>query len=431
MENLLEIDNMILDEVYIGKTKGLQAIESELDSFRNRYMDNHWNMHINNDSQLIKINRMFEEEFGFGVFCLHIINDRRINAFTLPIDTRFDVLSGQGNLVVEKSGYKFKKSAGYAAMVMINSGIIFNKHFTTGEVMAVILHEIGHNFFSAINRNNGILADIYKTYIVAILITKISEGKIPLDGLLSINSFDKMLLEVIDDARSNKKFGSTILDIIEHANNIITYIIQVAGTAINILSFNILMAVLKTVSAVKRATNPITYLSLFVGYRNERAADNFPTMYGYGQDLSSALRKFEEAGYEASNVMNTINTVPIVSTLFRSIDLVPSILISFFDQHPSTISRVSDQMALLKRELNSSSIDPKMEKTIRADIAEIEKQIKLATDTTKGVKDPDITRHLYYRFLYTYMDCKEIKDRLLDDKNKFYEYDKVFYDNLR
>lgn len=35
---------------------------------------------------------------------------------------------------------------------MVFSGIIFNDEFTTPEVMAIILHEIGHNFQAAISR---------------------------------------------------------------------------------------------------------------------------------------------------------------------------------------------------------------------------------------------------------------------------------------
>ena len=431
MENLLEINDIVLDEVYIGKTKGLQVIEDELDSFRSRYMNNHFNTHINNDPQLIKINRMFEDEFGFDVFSLHIINLQEVNLFTLPVDYRVDVITQTP--VVSKSGFKFNKSAKYAIIVCVYSGAIFNPHFTTGEIMASILHEIGHNFFASLNRNNAVLADTYKSVNLTLMLINLLYGNFGalVNAPLSFNSFDNAVLKMMDDARKNKKLLALTTDMFQFVKSITSTGIGMFFKIINVLSFNVFNSVLRVVGAAKSAINPMTYLQLCVGYRNERAADNFPTMYGYGSELSSFLRKVEESGNKPSEFVNNLSTIPVISAMFNCVGLIPTIIGTALDPHPAGISRTQDQLNLLKRELSTASIDPKMEKLIKADIAAIEKEMKALTDVSREFDDPDIARHIYYRYLYTHNDSKEIKDRLLDDKNKFYEYDKVFYDNLR
>ena len=66
------------------------------------------------------------------------------------------------------SYFKFKKEAGYAAIVCIYAGLIFNPNYSTEEIMAIIMHEIGHNFQEAISGVNlwftsfGKVADIVK-----------------------------------------------------------------------------------------------------------------------------------------------------------------------------------------------------------------------------------------------------------------------------
>ena len=62
----------VLNEVYIGKTPELLAIEHQLDIIRQRYMGKYHNPKINSDPDLIKFNRMIEDYFGFGCFALQI-----------------------------------------------------------------------------------------------------------------------------------------------------------------------------------------------------------------------------------------------------------------------------------------------------------------------------------------------------------------------
>ena len=156
-----------INEVYFGKTPEIMAIENQLDKFRRNYMGKYLIMGVNNDPDLIRLNRMFENQFGFGCFSLNIVTQMIENAFTMPIDMRYDVFNTNKNLIANKNTFKFNKDADYTCIVCIFSGLIFNPAYTTEEIMACILHEIGHNFYAALDKKHGVLAKLYQILALA------------------------------------------------------------------------------------------------------------------------------------------------------------------------------------------------------------------------------------------------------------------------
>ena len=292
------------------------------------------------------------------------------------------------------------------------------------------MHEIGHNFFAAINRNNGVLADSYKSISLILWILDLLSGIIDLSILAQSNSINKFVLDLDRKSRENKTMFATIMDVGFIIKNYITTIERAGLALINIATFNLLNATAKIMATARRVVNPLNYYTLYINYRNERVADNFPTMYGYGEANASFLRKVEESGNDPSKVMNAVKTAPVIGTLFNYVDLGPTIVLTALDPHPVGISRANDQLKLLKNELSKTKMDPKMKKTIQADIAGIERELNKYTDATKGIKDPDLFRHVYNRWLYEKFGSEAIKDKILDDKTKFEEYDKEFYSKL-
>lgn len=64
--NINESQNNLqaINEVYFGKTKEILAIEKQLDLVRNKYMNRYLtNVFVNNDQDLLKLNRMIEDYF--------------------------------------------------------------------------------------------------------------------------------------------------------------------------------------------------------------------------------------------------------------------------------------------------------------------------------------------------------------------------------
>lgn len=426
-----------VNEVYFGKTKEILAIETQLDIFRNKYLGRYvLNMKVNSDKDLLKFDRMMEDYFGFGCFSLHIHNQQQANAFTMPVDYRYDYANPKDNIIADKNGFKFKKEFDYAAILGIYSGIIFNPDFSTQECMALILHEIGHNFNSAINRSNGTMVNMYISIIYSIDMILLLCGYLP--SAISILSRSNGTRIIIEKTAKNMREKNYVPVVVYDAFKQFLYLIHAGIVAVNNLSRVLTLGLATVLGAASRLVtsiqtiNPIQLIfkpfGLKIGYRSEESADNFATMYGYGGELSSALSKLEgEAGESSSRIMKVFNKIPVISQLTHLVEAPVEILMSIFDEHPNSAIRIQDQIALLNAELDKTDIDPKMRNTIKSDIKVCEDALQVLINTNNEINDPYIGRKFYNKIL---KDCK-LKQKLLGDKFKFKEYDEVFKDVKR
>ena len=422
-----------LTEVYIGKTKELLLAETQLDIFRKKYMSKYvFNTRVNSDKDLLKFDRMMEDIFGFGCFTLHIHNQPSVNAFTMPIDFRCDYRNPTDNIIADKNGFKFKKEYSYAAILGIYSGLIFNPAFTTPEVMALLLHEIGHNFNSALNKSNGTFTNIIVTIETFISIMSGS----PLALINTIKNSNQMRM-ALDTAGKNMREKNAIPVIVYDAFKQLQSVLNTTALTINDIlrvgslgTLTIITALYNCVrSALMYIINPANIITKIIGlnikYKSELTADNFPTIYGYGPELASALNKFEGAeGDSSSIIMRSFNKIPVLSTIMHCNEIPVFFLAQMFDEHPHSTARIKDQLDLLNLELSKQDMDPKMVDRIKKDIKECNKSLNRLTDITTGIKDPYIGKKLYN---YLLSKCT-IKSKLLDDKQKFAKYDELYKD---
>ena len=422
-----------LTEVYIGKTKELLLAETQLDIFRKKYMSKYvFNTRVNSDKDLLKFDRMMEDIFGFGCFTLHIHNQPSVNAFTMPIDFRCDYRNPTDNIIADKNGFKFKKEYSYAAILGIYSGLIFNPAFTTPEVMALLLHEIGHNFNSALNKSNGTFTNIIVTIETFISIMSGS----PLALINTIKNSNQMRM-ALDTAGKNMREQNAIPVIVYDVFKQLQYVLNTTALTINDIlrvgslgTLTIITALYNCVrSALMYIINPANIITKIIGlnikYKSELTADNFPTIYGYGPELASALNKFEGAeGDSSSIIMRSFNKIPVLSTIMHCNEIPVFFLAQMFDEHPHSTARIKDQLDLLNLELSKQDMDPKMVDRIKKDIKECNKSLNRLTDITTGIKDPYMGKKLYN---YLLSKCT-IKSKLLDDKQKFAKYDELYKD---
>lgn len=422
-----------LTEVYIGKTKELLLAETQLDIFRKKYMSKYvFNTRVNSDKDLLKFDRMMEDIFGFGCFTLHIHNQPSVNAFTMPIDFRCDYRNPTDNIIADKNGFKFKKEYSYAAILGIYSGLIFNPAFTTPEVMALLLHEIGHNFNSALNKSNGTFTNIIVT--IETFISIISGS--PLALINTIKNSNQMRM-ALDTAGKNMREKNAIPVIVYDAFKQLQSVLNTTALTINDIlrvgslgTLTIITALYNCVrSALMYIINPANIITKIIGlnikYKSELTADNFPTIYGYGPELASALNKFEGSeGDSSSIIMRSFNKIPVLSTIMHCNEIPVFFLAQMFDEHPHSTARIKDQLDLLNLELSKQDMDPKMVDRIKKDIKECNKSLNRLTDITTGIKDPYMGKKLYN---YLLSKCT-IKSKLLDDKQKFAKYDELYKD---
>jgi len=148
-----------INEVYFGKTEIIKQIEHEMHLLRKYYMGS--NRIPINDPHLMNINKLVEEGFGFGRFNLLVTYDVIPSANTLPMSYNLNISKKKSNYMVDLNGYKFKKEYNYKCVIIMTTALIFNPLFTDEEIMACLLYELGHNFFSAFSSSNAVLSDIY------------------------------------------------------------------------------------------------------------------------------------------------------------------------------------------------------------------------------------------------------------------------------
>lgn len=438
-----------LNEVYFGKTSELQNIEKILNDFRRKYMDKYLtNVHCNNDKDLLKFNRLMEDYFGFGCFTLHIINTLIPDAFTLPIDMRFDIINTNKYLLADKNGFKFNKEADYACIVNISSGIIFNSAYTVEECMAIILHEVGHNFYAALNKNHGILSNLYtvvwtlqqivdiiKPELIPILnmLKSIKIGNLAKEAISQTNIFQKIIGKLSAQLRYNRNFLILAYDWIETykcaANTIFGAIAGIADMAtLGIVS--VLSAFFSITTKIKTPLSSIFLLA--VGYSSEKLADNFVTMYGYGPALGTSLNKLESMETKStSKLIDAYRKIPLISNLYAINTGIGDIILNIFDEHPNTLIRTKDQLDMLEREAQKIDLDPKMKKVILEDCKACRAQIQKLINITDGLSDKDLIKKIYYKFLYENTNSQALKDFIFNNPNKFDIYDRTYAEKFK
>lgn len=100
---------------------------------------------------------MIADYFGFKYCDFNLSNDSLANAYCFPISTGIctGAVTFQDKLRQTKEGLKAgEKMSGCSVYIRATTGLWCNQDITDAEVLAVILHEIGHNFHS--NRNSAL-----------------------------------------------------------------------------------------------------------------------------------------------------------------------------------------------------------------------------------------------------------------------------------
>ncbi|MCK9198160.1 MAG: hypothetical protein M0P49_00990 [Bacilli bacterium] len=394
----------VIQEVYFGNSSELTNLQKQFSLFRSKYINNTvFNKKINTDPELLKFNRMTEDFFGFKSFALIIEPELELNACTYPISYRLDTGLGKKYLESTKTGFKFKKEAGYSCLVYMNSSFIVDSRFSDREVFAIILHEIGHNFqatlnptctgFSIIAKFVNILT-LIKDIIVALILPFGYAG-----GKSVVGDFNALTDLTIQTTTKLKKEQPATVEMFYGIKNIIG------------VGKGVFMNALIALSAIGVITNPIVSIATaiynrlasialqpeqliysFFGYQGEKVSDNFASIYGYGPDISSAMLKFRPLGAGYS-MLEAINETPLLGHLYNLFTLPVDIIFSLFDPHPADAARANGQLKYLEVELKKSDIDPKIKKQIQEDIDSINKLIDEFTDI--DMEDPYVFKRIY------------------------------------
>lgn len=353
----------LLSEAYIGKTQETLKIEQKIEEIRNKYSTKQ--MKINTAPEREQLEDLFCEAFGFACCSIMCKPSPLYNVCTIPVSSIiFDFKDYNSYLDISNKKIKYKKSANVYVIIQITKGLLFSDQFTAGEVTAILLHEVGHNFQTAISGKAKSLNMINKIFNVIL-------SPILLIAHPSVGPFRNQYVELIKKVNKDWKGAA---DAYWAVNNFLTTIVGIGIGALGFLS-NISMmmnpiAVLQQIP--QKILNKLNLDIIFLpsGIKGEAVSDAFATMYGYGPELASALKKIEKAsgGY----LPDQITRDTFLGTYFDLITLPNKIIFNIFDPHPNTIARLKSQYDYINEELSKGDYNPKMKKELQKQLKEID-----------------------------------------------------------
>ena len=404
-----------IEEAYYGQTKDIKKIQMALTKFRSKYVTDgfNYNPKINSDPDLYAFNHTIEDAFGFEVFSLTIELTRSVNAYTIPIGMKLDAVPMK-NIVKTNNGYRYDKKAGYAITVVLYAGLFCNSYFTDREVLAMILHEIGHNFSGAINKRIGVLHEANIVIMWATIMSQIMMGIAILDPISMVSLSNQGTKLLIEFNRYIRDKHSTIATAGDYVAYIINQIIDAIGEAnfivgiimTPIIPLSYMKYILDTLysKGISMIHNPDYGVRLVTyGYSDEQFADRFATIYGYGPDLNSALAKVDDCPGNGSITGKILKKKAPIILAINNLALFPiEMVVRSFDEHPLDPARLTSSLDILQSSLKDAS--PEMRSRINHDIKEIKKVQTKYYECRKDMdKNSNIDIHAAKRLYYGWL----------------------------
>lgn len=391
-----------IQEAFMGKSKKLLELEKMVGENRKKYYRSFKIAAYYTDKDFIKIGDKIADIFGFKVCDFNIINDPAPNALTIPAG--LSVAANQGKVkeyaTNKEDVIKFKKNS-LSCFVRVTSGMWSNPVFTDGEVVAVIVHEIGHNFQHEINsclRNYATGMYFLKLYQVIVLAT--SGVGIPAAIYNYVASDSDLRAQVNIFAKNTSGIGDSVVFFSALAGfirMIVGEIIELAGR----LTLGIPAGLFSITDIIVGGVyNPVgVIVSILVSNfekSQENVADTFASDHGYGPELISALSKInldpEASGTAIGRICKKVPVFDSVCTAFS----LPLMLISqLFASHPVTPKRAVNMVIDLEKQMDKSDISPKMKKEMQVQINEIKEVVEAYGKVEKKTEGTALRKTLY------------------------------------
>ena len=370
----------IINEAYFGKTKGVLEIEKAISELRKKYKPskddkkNGWteeNLKPIVESKLFgKFLNAIRDEFGFKEVFGGIDPVSYMNAYTYPIrEENYGLYSDR--FESSGTGIRFKKELKAETLIVITAPLLFNRFLSNAELTAVLLHEVGHSFRQAVIPVETCI-DILKDSVGMVVLNILTATKHTLSELLKRPAETILNLKAVIDsspevkARVKKRWPGIF-------------------------------------ERIWRAQSNYSPPSMYI---DEKFADHFASMYGYGAELDSALIKID---YDIKNrpnspISNSINI--IAGAVELAMDLV-------FDCHPILGARLKSTVNILEDEINRNPHLPVSKKR------EIQKQLKdinllaVQYQNLENSSNYSLAKKLYFKFVYNNLKDGDFVSRFL------------------
>lgn len=396
----LDKEMQTYDEAYFGKDKDLLEMEKCIAQMKKDTPNPYFikQADVCNSPAFKKFCSLIEHKFGFTSVSIMIdtySDEKKINAFTIPINGNFGAFYPVEDAIVNKYGIKYKKEMNYSIMIWVSVYFLFGSKFTPGEVLAILLHEIGHNFTYVLN-THLVPLNIINTVYRWTMILKYNPNK--LNALLRITlGSTKWGIQLMHWIVKYRSFP--IVDAFVNLGSILLGARRLWLDIINrieepLKNIDYIKYMARVFSGNDPFISPSLYYnpyaiatSTFIGYHDESFADRFVAMHGYGEELSSGLLKCSKDIMMGDKLSTKyyLTKLPIVGHLYVLSLLSIRFLLSPNDPHPQDIARAKSLATMLEKDLNNPAISDKLKKQIRKDLVNINKVI----DEYSEVKSDD------------------------------------------
>jgi len=342
-------------ETYVGKPKELVKCEGYfreiIDIINNSQTAD---LSVNRVNRLSKPHKQLEqtlEDFlKVGDIAIYWLNGN-VNAFTIPASSL--------TIAQRRANGDFSKAKFHIALY---ENLVYDAGLNEGELMAVLLHELGHCFYTSSCMVSGeILATILDP--ISVLLAFVGQGVLK----ISNNIVDQMKRSVPGLYNIITKINHISLQF----NYILNYLVFIPDLKSTIKGF------------IQNIRNPYF---LFGKYGNERGADSFATKYGYGGELISALKKLSRPENVAA--VQTLNKMGGFGDFMLDyhellVELYGMITI---DPHPNSDVRARSMIQKLKRDLNTGDYPPELKKDLEKEIARLEQIYSTINDNKSNIE---------------------------------------------
>lgn len=396
-------ENELLDEAtYYGRNKNLIECEKQLQIIINQVHKSPVFFGGKTCGNAFhRIEKLLEETFGFESV---LINDSAMlfeyfqltgsAGFTIPIVNIFKY--GKFNtslghpveaIVIDRNhkATRIKNGKGWHLRMCIGCFDFMNygeNSLTAREILAVILHEIGHNFYNDPGRETiGELLKIAYCFtipdITAIQVVSMY-GRAQVGQILN-----QIIFDCIDSVPGIRQLVSPIISAMSAGLSTIQSIttpIEVMKRPIVLISLICLGNVGDTIARTLKQLNPFEYAIGAIRYDGEKYADAFATAYGYGADVFSALQKIERntVSVSATFIPNPEAINGFLQAIYGILKIV-YLPISMFDEHPDNIARNKNTISYME-EVDANKLPPSLKKEYLKELEKMKQERLNITD---------------------------------------------------
>lgn len=376
-------------EYYQGKTKELKKCEQYCDNIIEKFGDTTNDFKFtkkpitSDDGDVRELEKELAKMFKVNKVRIYWNSMGSVNAYTLT-NSCITKAAANKNLM-DGNGTNMNINIIVDTLTLTTTGI------TGAELLALLLHEIGHNFYFC---PALAFCDVFSwitSFGILPIIQLIAKGAIILGN------------EFVDLIRKNVPIITNIIDTYNRWYSEISLIFKPA---------NIILALPRVFYQQVNATS-------LLKYGEEKGADSFAARYGYGAELVTALKKMGVPKYSIYGEMAHKSGIGRVFADITelSMDVVSGLML---DPHPSNDQRAAALIKKLKSDLAKGEYPAEVKKELQDEIVRLEKVHNTVNIINNNPEGPKIRQSIY-----------DMVNRATDNHSDLREIFNFYFDNQR